>query len=158
MPGGRLRPACARLELSAARSVLKGAGEDLAQETFVRVFRAIHRFDPQGPASLRGWILCIARRVCTDRSRLAWRAREVSGIEVDAADPAADPLARVIGAEAAARFGRAFAALPDDQRAVLALREWEGLDYQEIAVVEGVPVGTVRSRLSRALAPRAAPS
>jgi RNA polymerase sigma factor (sigma-70 family) len=44
-------------------------GEDLAQETFVRVHGAIGRFDPDGPASLLGWILTIARRLCVDRAR-----------------------------------------------------------------------------------------
>jgi DNA-directed RNA polymerase specialized sigma24 family protein len=53
-------------------------------------------------------------------------------------------------ADRLARLGRAIAALPDDQRAVLALFEWEGLDYVEIAAIEEVPVGTVRSRLHRA--------
>jgi RNA polymerase sigma-70 factor (ECF subfamily) len=130
---------------------LAGAdGEDLAQETFVRVFRAIDRFDPGGPATLRSWILCIARRLCHDRARHLRRTPEVGGVTADAVDPAASPIASVLGAEASSRVARAFAALPDEQRAVLALREWEGLDYQEIAVVEGVPVGTVRSRLARA--------
>lgn len=128
-------------------------GEDLTQETFVRVHRAIHRFDPSGPASLRGWILCIARRLCQDRARVLGRRGRVAPIGDDtAADDALDPGAALDRADRDARVGRAIQALPDDQRAALALYEWEGLDYEAIAARESVPVGTVRSRLSRARA------
>src|SRR5215208_5909410 len=49
---------------------LAGAdGEDLAQETFLRVYKAIRGFDPHGTATLRAWILTIARRLCHDRAR-----------------------------------------------------------------------------------------
>ena len=134
-------------------------GEDLTQETFVRVHRAIHRFDPGGAASLRGWILCIARRLCHDRARVLGR-RGRAAIDADTAIAAAagdrgallDPGTALELADRDARVGRAIAALPAEQRAALALYEWEGLDYAEIASLESVPVGTVRSRLSRARA------
>ncbi|HUQ07675.1 MAG TPA: sigma-70 family RNA polymerase sigma factor [Kofleriaceae bacterium] len=127
-------------------------GEDLTQETFVRVHRAIHRFDPSGRASLRGWILCIARRLCQDRARVLGRRGRVAPIGDDTLDEALDPGAALDRADRDARVGRAIQALPDDQRAALALYEWEGLDYEAIAAREAVPVGTVRSRLSRARA------
>ncbi len=124
-------------------------GEDLAQETFVRVHRAIQRFDPAGAASLRGWILCIARRLCHDRARVL---RRRSGVLLDDLHDASasDPAAALDRAAPAAHLTRAIAALPDPQRAALALYEWDGLDYAEIAAIEAVPVGTVRSRLHRA--------
>ena len=70
----------------------------------------------------------------------------------DARDPAAGPEERLQVARLGASVLAALARLPEEQRAVVALREWEGLDYEEIAAIEGVPVGTVRSRLARARA------
>ena len=129
-------------------------GEDLAQETFLRVYKAIRGFDPAGPATLRAWILTIARRLCADRARHVNLGVEVAaaagGVLPDAADPAADPEALLGAAGLQARLRRAVAALPEEQRAVLVLREWDDLDYEEIAAIENVPVGTIRSRLSRA--------
>jgi RNA polymerase sigma-70 factor, ECF subfamily len=128
-------------------------GEDLAQETFLRVFQAIPRFDVSRPTGVRPWILCIARRLCQDRARHKKLGVEVLPAEpVDAPDPAAGPEERVSAARMGDRFRAALDALPEEQRAVVALFEWEGLDYEEIATIEGVPVGTVRSRLSRARA------
>jgi|SoiMethySBSTD1v2_1073268.scaffolds.fasta_scaffold456682_2 RNA polymerase sigma-70 factor (ECF subfamily) len=122
-------------------------GEDLAQETFLRVFRAIGDYDPRGPATLRSWILTIARRLCTDRARHVGRGVEVAGPAPDVVDSRSGPEEQL---DTARRLRSALAALPEDQRVVVALREWEGLDYEEIAAIEGVPVGTVRSRLARA--------
>ena len=125
-------------------------GEDLTQETFVRVHGALGGFDADGPASLSAWILTIARRLCTDRARF-WRRRPTVALDVvplgDGA-PAAD--AQLERAQAARALRRAVAALPEEQRAVVALQLWDGLEYEEIAAIERVPVGTVRSRLARA--------
>jgi RNA polymerase sigma-70 factor (ECF subfamily) len=127
--------------------------DDLAQETFLRIFKAIAEFDPRGPATLRSWILVIARRLCHDRARHVRRGIELA-IEppADAADPAAGPEDRLHAAHMGARLRAAIARLPEEQRLVLALREWEGLEYEEIAAIDDVPVGTVRSRLARARA------
>ena len=121
--------------------------EDLTQETFVRVLRALPRFDPAGPASLSTWILTIATRLTLNelrRPELAALDRELPA--QDRADAGADR-AR-LGAAIAAAVG----ALPDAQRAVLVLREYHDLDYAEIAEVLELDVGTVKSRLSRARA------
>ncbi len=127
-------------------------GEDLAQETFLRVFRAVGEFDPRGPASLKSWILTIARHLCQDRARHVKRGVEVAVPPPEARDPAAGPDERLAAARLGERLRSALARLPEEQRAVIALREWEGLEYEEIAAIEGVPVGTVRSRLARARA------
>jgi RNA polymerase sigma-70 factor (ECF subfamily) len=130
-------------------------GEDLAQETFMRVIGAIDRFDPSRPPGLRVWILCIARRLCQDRARHRALGVEISPREpdrIDAADPAAGPEENVAAMRLEAKLLGAMTALPLEQRAAIALYEWEGLDYEEIAEIEGVPVGTVRSRLARARA------
>jgi RNA polymerase sigma-70 factor (ECF subfamily) len=131
-----------------------GDAEDLMQETFLRVHGAIARFDPEGPATLGGFILTIARRLCRDRARAA-RVRLIDPDAFDAADgdrPAsgASPLVHLEQRRLRGRILSAIFALPEEQRAAVALREWDGLSYEEIAVIEGVPVGTVRSRLSRA--------
>lgn len=121
--------------------------EDLTQETFVRVLRALPKFDPGGPASLSTWILTIATRMTLNELR----RREPAGLDHE---PVSDARADV-GAERA-RLGAAIAtgvaALPDAQRAVLVLREYHDLDYAEIAAVLELDVGTVKSRLSRARA------
>jgi RNA polymerase sigma-70 factor (ECF subfamily) len=130
-----------------------GDAEDLAQETFLRVFRSIADFDTRGAATLRSWILVIARRLCHDRARHA-RLGVVGTVEPpsDAVDPAAGPEERLVAASLRDRLRAAMACLPEEQRLVLALREWEGLEYEEIAAIEAVPIGTVRSRLARARA------
>jgi RNA polymerase sigma-70 factor (ECF subfamily) len=133
--------------LSLCTAMAGSDAEDLAQETFSRVYRAIARFDPDGAASLRSWILLIARRLCHDRARSIARA---AAFEPPAADPVIDPRGALEREERSREVARAIAALPVEQRVVLALREWEGIDYEEIAMIEGIPIGTVRSRLARA--------
>jgi RNA polymerase sigma-70 factor, ECF subfamily len=121
--------------------------EDLTQETFVRVLRALPRFEPNGSASLSTWILTIATRLTLNELRkpeLAGLEREPLG--TDRAD--ADAERKRLGAAIATGI----AALPDAQRAVLVLREYHDLDYAEIADVLELDVGTVKSRLSRARA------
>jgi RNA polymerase sigma-70 factor (ECF subfamily) len=123
--------------------------EDLAQETFVRVHASVGAFDAAGPAPLSGWILTIARRLCADRARKRQRHARLAPLA-----PEREPAPRVDGALEAAERARAVraavAALPEEQRAVVALQAWDGLDYEQIAAIERVPVGTVRSRLARA--------
>jgi RNA polymerase sigma-70 factor (ECF subfamily) len=121
--------------------------EDLAQETFVRVLRALPRFDPAGPASLSTWILTIATRLTLNELR-----RPEAGALADE-PPAreradADLERKQLGAAIAAGV----AALPEGQRAVLVLREYHDHDSGEIADVLELDVGTVKSRLSRARA------
>jgi RNA polymerase sigma-70 factor (ECF subfamily) len=121
--------------------------EDLTQETFVRVLRALPKFDPEGPALLSTWILTIATRLALNELRRPEPAgldREPAGNERTDADAER----RRLGAAIAAGV----ATLPDAQRAVLVLREYHDLDYTQIADVLELDVGTVKSRLSRARA------
>ena len=124
--------------------------EDLTQETFVRVHGALGSFDDGGPAHLGAWILTIARRLCTDRARYRQRRPTVpiDVVPLGDATPGAD--AQLERARQARALRQAVAALPEEQRAVVALQLWDGLEYEEIAAIERVPVGTVRSRLARA--------
>jgi len=119
--------------------------EDLVQETFVRVLRALPKFDPSGPATLGTWILTIATRLVLNEVRRPEPAaleREPIG---DARADQASERARL-----GAAIGSGIAKLPEGQRAVLVLREYHDLDYAEIADVLELDVGTVKSRLSRA--------
>jgi RNA polymerase sigma-70 factor, ECF subfamily len=124
--------------------------EDLFQETFLGVHRALPRFSPTGPARLSTWIFGIATRVALHRRRTLHR-------EV-VANPAAEPSDGGSQAERLERMAmmpallRALAELSPDHRAVFVLREFHDLDYDELARALHVDVGTVRSRLHRARA------
>jgi RNA polymerase sigma-70 factor, ECF subfamily len=120
---------------------------DLTQETFVRVLRALPRFDPDGPAKLSTWILTIATRLALNELRRPEPGPLVSEpISTTRVDH--DLERKQLGEAIAAGI----AALPDAQRAVLVLREYHELDYAEIADALELDVGTVKSRLSRARA------
>jgi RNA polymerase sigma-70 factor, ECF subfamily len=121
--------------------------EDLVQETFVRVLRSLHGFDPAGRASFTTWLLTIATRLALNELRRPEHAALV-------AEP---PAARGDRADAASERKRlasaiqgAVAALPAAQRAVFVLREYHDLDYAEIAEMLEIDLGTVKSRLARA--------
>jgi RNA polymerase sigma-70 factor (ECF subfamily) len=122
---------------------------DLAQETFLRVFRALPRFDRGGAARLSSWILTIATRLSLDELRRR-PPPEAALDETLAAPSRADETAerRALGAALA----RAVASLSAEQRAVILLREVHELEYEEIARALDVDLGTVKSRLSRARA------
>lgn len=119
--------------------------EDLVQETFVRVLRALPGFDPAGPAALSTWILTIATRLALNELRRP----EVSAL---AAEPAGHE--RTDQATERQRLAAAIAAciaeLPEAQRVVLVLREYHELDYGDIASMLELELGTVKSRLARA--------
>ncbi|HEU4733176.1 MAG TPA: sigma-70 family RNA polymerase sigma factor [Kofleriaceae bacterium] len=120
--------------------------EDLAQETFLRVFRALPGFDRRAPGRLSSWILTIATRLALDELRQRRPALDAAhAVHVEPA--AAIPPDRRLLAEAVTR---AVARLSPDHRAVILLREVHGLSYDEIAAALAVSPGTVRSRLSRA--------
>jgi RNA polymerase sigma-70 factor (ECF subfamily) len=123
--------------------------EDLFQETFLGVLRGLGRFSADGPARLSSWILAVATRVVLYRRRSLRR-------ESAAPDPAPEPDdggAQAHGTERrlmVAALVRALDALTPEHRAIFVLREFHGLEYEEIARALDVEVGTVRSRLHRA--------
>jgi RNA polymerase sigma-70 factor (ECF subfamily) len=118
--------------------------EDISQECFLRTFRALHRFDPGGPARLSTWILTIATRLCLDHLRRA-RPVESEGPEPTTA-PTSESRLRWASVQAALRR------LPADLRATLLLRVVADRTVAETAEALGVDEGTVKSRLSRARA------
>ena len=132
--------------------------EDIAQEIFLKVFRAIDRFDGTR-AKFTTWVYTFVRNHCFDvlkKRRLATTSlHAVRDDEPDRAMPDERELQPTAGAENSElgrRIGEALQTLGEDQRMVFILREYEGLDYREIAGVTGVNEGTVKSRLFRAKA------
>jgi RNA polymerase sigma-70 factor (ECF subfamily) len=123
-------------------SIALDAGEDAAQETFVAVFRSLHAL--REPAALRGWV----RRIAVRES-----VRVAAGQRAVPVDPSVLALDVTVPDGAGAVEVRAVLdSLEPVQRAVLVLRELEGLGEDEMAAVLGVAPGTVKSRLSRARA------
>ena len=126
--------------------------EDVAQEVFVRCYRALGQF--RGESSFKTWLYQIA-------TNAAWTelGRRRSSLEDAAGDPAATPHAfgdassgenleaSLIQRDA---IDRALATLPAELREAVVLRDVEGLDYREIAEALDIPIGTVMSRIFRA--------
>jgi RNA polymerase sigma-70 factor (ECF subfamily) len=125
----------------------RDSADDLVQETYLRAFGALHRFE--GRSSVRTWLLSIARRVCADavRSRRRRRltlVRDDADLESLSSAGGADPVAE--GAAVADLLSR----LDPDRREAFVLTQLLGLPYAEAAEVAGCPVGTIRSRVARA--------
>ena len=124
---------------------------DLAQETFLRVFRQLGRFEPDGPGRLSSWISTIAARVALDECK----RRRLDLAPPEAAAEVPDPSSAEQGAtadDAARAVAATLAALGPGPRAVLLLRVEHELSYEAIAERLGIEVGTVKSRLARARA------
>src|ERR1043165_7075899 len=117
--------------------------DDLVQDTLVRALRSEHLFHG---GDVRSWLYTILTNLNRNRLRSLARRPMLTPIEdTDAPDFA--------GPEAGGRdIERALAALVDDQRVALLLVVLEGLSYREVAEAQGVPIGTVMSRLARARA------
>ena len=135
--------------------------QDIAQETFLRAYRALHQF--RGEAQFYTWLYRIAvntaKKALLDMKRnpvVTESALQSSDDEDETSRPGNEPINEetpetVLAAqEIAAAVNAAMDALPEDLRQAVTLREIEGLSYEEIATVMGCPIGTVRSRIFRA--------
>jgi len=138
---------CAQPEVwrMASHLVAPGEADDVTQETFLRVWRALPGF--RGDSSARTWLLTIARRTCVDavRARSRWR-RLVSALAPTAASEVDD------GPEGAFALSDLVAGLGIDARAAFVLTQVVGCSYEEAAEICDVPAGTIRSRVARARA------
>ena len=115
--------------------------DDLVQDTLVRALRSEHLFHG---GDVRSWLYTILTNLNRNRLRSLARRPTLSPIEDNDAPDLAGP-------EAGGRdIERALATLVEDQRNALLLVVLEGLSYREVAEVQGVPIGTVMSRLARA--------
>jgi RNA polymerase sigma-70 factor (ECF subfamily) len=130
---------------------------DMVQEAFMGLLTGRFQFDPLR-GQLQHFLFGVARNLILkhEQSRQRQVALPDSGdddeAELELADDAAGPLARLLGNEAAEEVRRALALLPPHYRDVVILYEMHDLSYAEIAAVCQVDIGTVRSRLSRARA------
>ena len=122
--------------------------EDAAQETFIQAWLHFSSYRPQ--MSLRNWLYRIAVNAATDLLRKEKRILPNSLEELQLQDPQPGPEALYSQEERTALIRKAVLSLPDACRAVLVLREYEGLSYHEIADTLDIPLGTVMSRLNYA--------
>ena len=138
------------------------SADDATQETFISAFRGLRGY--RG-GSFRAWLLCIVRNACYDEFRRRKRRPAVSFDELsplsgshepDGSSPliakAEGPEAAAEGAELARAIEDCLQRLPPDYRTVTVLVDIQGYDYHEAATVVGKPIGTIKSRLSRARA------
>lgn len=129
------------------------SADDLAQETFIKAYFALGRFDTRWP--FYPWLRRIAMNASLNylKSRGRERPLEENILPVRASDPpeSANPThLQLEKAEFEERFSRAVESLPAEQRSVFVLRFYEGLSYEEISRTMDLPQGTVMSRLNRA--------
>jgi RNA polymerase sigma-70 factor (ECF subfamily) len=131
--------------------------QDVAQEAFIKAYRALPRF--RGDSAFYTWLYRIA--INTAKNHLVSRGRRppASDVEIEDAEyyDSGDALRvqdtpenQLFSAELAAVVNAAIKELPDDLRAAVTLREFDGLSYEDIAEIMDCPVGTVRSRIFRA--------
>ncbi len=126
--------------------------EDLTQEIFLKIFRALHTFDRR--ANFQTWLVSISRNLCIDHYRSVRKERETIAREVDASQLA--PVSRDRGpygelehTDLRQMIRRALAELAPALREAVVLRDLQEFSYQEIADRLALPEGTVKSRINR---------
>jgi RNA polymerase sigma-70 factor (ECF subfamily) len=129
---------------------------DVAQETFLRAFRALAGF--KGQAKFSSWLYRITLNLCRDwirRERRAPVAQAPEGVDLLEIAASAEPTETVEDLVSRRELGRAvakaMATLPDEQRTAIVLKEYHGLTFQEIADLLDCPLSTVKTRLYQGL-------
>lgn len=117
-----------------------GEEGDLVQETYLRAMRSLRTY--RGEAPVLAWLLAVARNVCADDVRRRQRRRRLMDRLTSEAREHHAPAHQMVG--------DLVDQLDDDRREAFVLTQYVGLSYEEAAAVLGCPVGTVRSRVSRA--------
>jgi len=125
--------------------------EDIVQDAWLDAWRGLPRFEPRRP--LRPWLLTIVANRC----RMSNRRRHLPTVALDDLKPGMftwgeDVADSMIRSETDLELTTALAALPCEQRRLIELRYFAKLEIAEIALVTGIPTGTVKSRISRTLA------
>lgn len=126
--------------------------EDLAQEIFLKIFKALDTFDRR--ANFQAWLTSVSRNLCIDHYRSVRKERETMDRSVDASelspvshDPG--PVAALERRDRVALLREALAKLPATLRTAVLMRDIQELSYQEIAERLQLPEGTVKSRINR---------
>ncbi len=130
---------------------------DVAQETFIKAYKAIHNF--RGDSAFYTWLYRIA--INTSKNYLTAKARRPPSVDVDVADATVThdayelkefdtPENKLMTGELESAIHTVIQGLQEDTATAIKLREFEGMSYEEISHVMGCPIGTVRSRIFRA--------
>jgi RNA polymerase sigma-70 factor, ECF subfamily len=126
--------------------------EDLTQDIFLKIFKALHTFDRR--ANFQTWLISISRNLCIDHYRSVRKERETMARDVDASQ--LTPISRERGPHSQLEqtdlknlVRLALAELPPALRQAVVLRDLQEFSYQEIADQLGLPEGTVKSRINR---------
>lgn len=127
----------------------RALAEDLAQEAFIRVLRSIGQY--QHPRPFKPWLYRIATNLARDYYKQAEMRHTISMPERSPDTTTEAPEAALLLDNEAGQVAAAIGCLPDHQRETIILRYYQDLSLAEIADVLGVPVGTVKSRLSLGL-------
>ena len=129
---------------------------DVCQETFLRAFRGIKGF--KGEAKFSSWLYRIALNLCRDKNRSAQRSPlnkvsdDVDVLDLAPPEAAGSSLEDQVGwSELGSEVYRAMMTIPDEQRTAIALKEYQGLTFREIADFQGCPVSTVKTRVYQGL-------
>ena len=121
--------------------------DDVLHDTMLDVWRNANKF--QGRSSVKTWIFTIARNKLIDRMRSAARVSLVAEVP-DVVDDSPDAETIMESAQNVARVRACLDKLKEVQRTVIRLAFYEGLTYEDIAEIEGVPAGTIKSRVFHA--------
>ena len=126
--------------------------EDLTQDIFLKIFKALHTFDRR--ANFQTWLISISRNLCIDHYRSVRKERETMARDVDASDlmPVSrerGPYAELEQLDLRNLIRLALAELPPALKEAVILRDLQEFSYQEIADKLGLPEGTVKSRINR---------
>ena len=135
----------------------RGSAEDLAQEAFLRVYKARERYEPR--AKFSTWLYRIVVNLCLNEIRwrkgrpsmaLAVSTETSSNLNVDVTDEEPEPSETMEEAELAATIREIIGTLPENQRIAILLNKYEGQSYQEVAEAMDLSVMAVKSLLTRA--------
>jgi RNA polymerase sigma-70 factor (ECF subfamily) len=138
-----------------ARMIGSSDAEDVSQQVFLNVWRSASRWRSQPQAKFTTWLLTITKRLVFNesrrrsRTRLIPQPREEGGFP-DHPDPSLGPDAQILDSELHLAIEMAISSLPEKERLAVILRRHEEIPYEEIAVVLGVSLSSVKSLLFRA--------
>ena len=126
--------------------------EDLTQDIFLKIFKALHSFDRR--ANFQTWLISISRNLCIDHYRSVRKERETidRGVDANELTPVSHdpgPVAALEQRDRVLLLKQALSALPDTLRTAVLMRDIQELSYQEIADRLRLPEGTVKSRINR---------